>query len=372
MNLTRIAGAAAVLLSGVYFYFFFRRIAELAGLRTETFEVRLVLAALALVFVLPALDVWGFWAVVVLHLGAFALLTDLADWLLRRAGRAGKRWRFWYRSGLIPAAALAAVLAYGWWNMHHIVRTGYEIATEKAVREKGWRIALLSDLHYGVTMDAADLEACCRRVGRERPDAVVLCGDIVDETTSKEEMEEAFRLLSGIRAEFGIYYVYGNHDNGTYRKTRAYTAGELKSTIQESGIRILQDEAVSLLGEVTLIGRDDYRRPRGGSRASSEKLAEEADPEQFLILLDHQPRDLEKNASCGFDLQLSGHTHGGQIWPVGVLDRRFGELNYGYKKIGAFQAVVTSGLAGGNYPLRTGKHSEYVILDILPAAGLTE
>lgn len=87
-------------------------------------------------------------------------------------------------------------------------------------------------------------------------------------------------------------------------------------------------------------------------------------------MLDHQPLDLAENAALGYDLQLSGHTHGGQIWPVGPVCSLAARLasveycNYGMKQIGDFQVIVSSGIAGWGYPIKTGAKAEYVIVDI--------
>ena len=83
--------------------------------------------------------------------------------------------------------------------------------------------------------------------------------------------------------------------------------------------------------------------------------------------MDHQPGDLKENNRQGIDLQVSGHTHAGQIWPTGQLMQLLGinEINYGYRKTGNLQTVVTSGMAGWGYPIRTGGHCEYVIIDVV-------
>lgn len=361
------AGLLLAAAAGVYFYFYFRRIAELLSLRTESVPVRVGLIVLTVAFVLPAADVWGIWAVVVLYLLLFALLMELANVILRRMGKAGRGWKFLYRSGGLPILALMVTIGYGWWNMHHVVQKNYTVYTDKELREDGYRVALLSDLHYKTVQDEKDLVEIAARISRERPDLVVLCGDIVDEFSTGEEMREVFRCLSGIRSEYGTYYVYGNHDRGRYVKEHAFTEEELAQAITDAGIRILRDSSVRLNHELTVIGRDDYSKPEGKKRDSAKRLKDNAGPEDFILLLDHQPRELKKNAELGFDLQLSGHTHGGQIWPIGELSSLlgFGEMNYGQKEIGDFQVIVTSGMAGWNYPLRTGKHSEYVIVDIV-------
>ena len=112
-----------------------------------------------------------------------------------------------------------------------------------------------------------------------------------------------------------------------------------------------------------------YKRQVDG-RASIEALAAKAGTGNFLLLLDHQPVDLADNARAGIDLELSGHTHGGQIWPMGILSKLTGvnEEYYGIHQIGDFQVIVSSGMAGWGYPVRTEGSSEYVVVNIRPSA----
>ena len=114
--------------------------------------------------------------------------------------------------------------------------------------------------------------------------------------------------------------------------------------------------------DIVLIGRDD----RSHQRLPLETIIEDISHDKFSLLMDHQPVDLEKNNQLGIDLQVSGHTHGGQIFPVGILSQwlRFGEMNYGYRQLSSMQVIVSSGIAGWGYPLRTGSQSEYVMIHI--------
>ena len=369
MKIMGYAGPALLVTgAGVYYYFFIRRIVSLLGFRTDLREFRAGIAGAAALLVLPAYNIWGFWAVVVLYNFAFALLFELVNLIVKRKGKGRKRWNIIYRSGLLPVLCTGAALAYGFWNMGHVVRTEYTVYTDKPIREEGYRLCLVSDLHYGDVMQKERLQECCREISRNRPDFLILCGDIVDEYTTGGQVEEVFQELSGVRTEYGIYYVYGNHDRGRYGDAVDFTEEELKQTIVDSGIQILKDETVTLNGEVTLLGREDRTNPEGDGRISARELIRQADPGRFLLLLDHQPRDLRENAALGYDLQLSGHTHGGQIWPTGEISNLlgFGEMSYGYERIGGLQVIVSSGMAGGAYPVRTGKHSEYVVVDICP------
>jgi len=128
----------------------------------------------------------------------------------------------------------------------------------------------------------------------------------------------------------------------------------------------LADESYEINDDFVIIGRGDAAFSKDANRESGQDLIRTIDKNKFILLLDHQPIELKKNSQLGFDLQLSGHTHAGQIWPTGLLGQMFGlvELNYGYEKIGDFQIIVSSGMSGWGYPVRTEAHSEYDVIDI--------
>lgn len=361
--------------TGIYFYHWLRRAAEAFGFWPAHQSVRQVLMLLAALFVFPAVNIWGIWAVVVFHLLAFALCMDGVHsiWKYSRKGKggvSGKRFEWLWASGLMPTAAVAVLLLYGWWNMHHIVRTSYTVYTDKLIRKEGYRIAFFSDLHYGTTMNAEALQSICLQIEQERADLLVLGGDLVDEHTSREEMKELFEMLSQVTTQYGIYYIYGNHDRNAYTKHPNYTAKELAAEMEAVGITVLRENAVDIEKELLLVGRDDRTNPDAAGRVSGAALVNGVNQNEYLVLLEHQPRNLKENSALGFDLQLSGHTHGGQIAPVGWLYRLtgFGEWNYGLTSFDGLTVIVTSGMGGLNYPIRTGKHSEYVIVDVIPTA----
>ena len=130
----------------------------------------------------------------------------------------------------------------------------------------------------------------------------------------------------------------------------------------------MEDETLTLGDELTLTGRRDRSDAAmdGIMREDPAELLKGTKDGAFHIVADHQPRGMEENAEGGYDLMLSGHTHAGQIWPVGLfttlLDKE--TINYGEERFGTMEAIVSSGIAGWGYPLRTGKHSEYVLVHI--------
>ena len=171
-------------------------------------------------------------------------------------------------------------------------------------------------------------------------------------------------MFGGMKSQYGVYYVYGNHDRQPYTNNRSYTDEELENAILAGGITILEDGYTEINDDLVLAGRGDAAWGNVSGRASTEEILEGVDRNKYIILADHQPIEAEENDAQGVDLELSGHTHAGQIWPTGLLTELSGGLNYGKYQVGNCNVVVSSGFAGWGYPIRTGKHSEYVIVTI--------
>lgn len=352
-----------LLLAAVYLYLFFLRSLSFWFKNSRARVLRTVAALLSLGLCALCLNIYSVMAVVVLHIILAALVTDLARLFVRIARKDNTRLGAVLRCGVLPVILAAAVLCFGYFNMANVRQTGYSISSDKDIRDGGYRIAMVSDLHFGTTFNARALEDYCAEISAQAPDIVVLCGDIVDERTTAEEMRAAFSALGQIQNEYGIFFVYGNHDKAVYTNSPNFSLDELKNAITGSGITILEDEAVNINDEFVLVGRKDRS---SGFREATGELLSEINRDSFILLLDHQPADFDENIAAGVDLQLSGHTHNGQIWPLGLFSRIFkiNELEYGYCKIGNFQAVTSSGIAGWGYPIRTQGRSEYVIIDI--------
>ena len=280
-------------------------------------------------------DIWGTEAMVVLHLAALFVLLDIVNGVLYLLHiKDSSIWRHLYGSGLLVLAVFTCVMIYGSINMNHIVQTNYTITTQKNIRQEGYRIAFLSDIHYGTVQDKAVLQSCISRINDQEPDIVILGGDIVEEGTTKEEMQELFYYLGCLDAPNGIFFVYGNHDRQRDSDARTYTDQELVAAIEANGITILEDETQLINEDLMLIGRADASWEGNTSRADIGKLIPEGQENRFLLTLDHQPLEVEENDTAGVDLMLSGHTHAGQLFPVGYLTELCGKMNYGLYQTG--------------------------------------
>ena len=299
--------------------------------------------------------------VVILHVAAAFLLCAFLGFLIRKLTK--KEIPYWIRGS---AAILLAVvyLGIGWYNAHHVTETHYEIQSAKPVSQE-LRIVLIADSHLGITLDGEDFAREMERVQAVNPDIVVVVGDYVDDDTLKAEMVEATRALGALETTYGVYFVYGNHDEGYYQY-RDFSADELRAELEKNGVTVLADESLPIGESYTLIGRRD-RSMRG--RADMETLTEDLDRSRYLIVLDHQPNDYDAEAAAQVDLVLSGHTHGGHIFPAWIVDRlmHYNDQRYGMEWRGESCFIVTSGISGWAIPFKTGCFSEFVVVDIANA-----
>ena len=349
----------------IYLFFRVRRTAGELGLKGRGKEG--LALAVSTAIALPILGFWGkagIWAILVIHFGVFLVLFDLIHGLIYRVRkRESRTWRVIHRFGLLPLLCTGAVFVYGHYNIAHVVENGYTVTTEKAIRAEGYRVAVLSDMHYGLLDNREDMQRMVGELSEKQVDLVLLCGDLVDERTTLEQVNDLFAMLGQIKSSFGVYFVYGNHDPAQYSSAPNYTVAELEEAMSSNGITVLEDETAAITQDLLLVGRKDRSSPR----LSVEELLEGADKSAYILLADHQPYELSLKAEAGVDLQVSGHTHAGQLFPVGFFNELTPDsMNYGIEQFGEMQSVVTSGVTGWGYALRTQGPSEYVLIDILP------
>ena len=260
----------------------------------------------------------------------------------------------------LPLILSFGLIYYGLYNMNNIVKTEYRIDTNKEISED-YRIAMIAYLHYPTSVNKIELEQLVERISDEKADYVMLCGDIIDEYTSKEEKEEVFEALGKLSNTTNVFYVYGNHDLRKYSFNNKSSVDDLTSLIELNGIHVLNDEQIILNDEITLIGRSDY-----SLHDRKEMNSYDLNDNTYNIVVDHQPRELENCSNNNIDLHLSGHTHAGQIFPLYYIYEflNINELNYGLETVNQMNAINSSGVSGWGFPIRTEQHSEYVVVDI--------
>ena len=294
-------------------------------------------------------EIGNSWLIIMFYLMLIFLLLDIgriihlvpATWLKDNA-----------ITSLTITGALLVTLVAGNIHYHNKVRQEIHLTTSKQL-ERPLKIVMLSDLHAGYHNRRAEVGRWVDMVNAEHPDMILITGDIIDgrmRPLLEQGTSEEFKRL-----EAPVIACLGNHE---------YISGIDKSIdwIKQSGIRLLIDETVNI-GDVTVIGRDDRSNY---TRKSVNQLVQGVTRDNYLILLDHQPYHLEEAEQNGIDLQLSGHTHRGQIWPLSLVVKSMYECAYGQWKRGKTDYYVSSGMGIWGGKFRVGTDSEYAVITITP------
>jgi len=230
----------------------------------------------------------------------------------------------------------------------------------------GLRIVQLTDVHVGSLIGRAFVEDVVRRTNALQPDVVAITGDLVDGSVA--ELGNAVAPLADLRARHGVFFVTGNHE---------YFSGAEPWLVEleRLGVRVLRNERVSIgAGDdaFDLAGVEDHSSERYGGAPHDEAMARAfggRDPGREVVLLAHQPRSFRAAARFGVGLQLSGHTHGGQMWPFGLIVRLSQPFLAGLHREGDSQIYVSRGTGYWGPPMRLGAPAEIteVILKRAPA-----
>ncbi len=220
-------------------------------------------------------------------------------------------------------------------------------------------ISMASDIHLGSIIRKAKARELVRLLNIPKPDLILLAGDVVDEDLAPVIKDNIGEALCELKAVIGVYAITGNHEY-------IGGAGAAVDYLQKHGITMLRDTAILVNQQFYLVGRDDRDKPRfsGKPRKELAEVMKDVDLSYPVILMDHQPFNLSKAAGLGVDLQLSGHTHHGQIWPFNYITRAIYELSWGYKKIQKTHFYVSSGFGTWGPPVRLGNRPEVVIIHL--------
>lgn len=272
---------------------------------------------------------------------------------------------------------LAVVLnVAGFAQSHNVKTTFYELPKETLGQDRPLRIVLIGDTHIGVNSTPQLYRDMVERINEQDPDIVLVAGDIVTSSYGAMRDPDTYSsIISGIRAKTGKYVVYGNHDveepllgGFTYiGAENAHRHPEMEKFISSCDWTLLRDEVIKIpeLNGLCIAGRRDESRPGDGvkERASLAELMKDTDPDEPVLLLQHEPTDLEELDKYGIDLSVSGHTHDGQIFPGNIVSRIKGPQSYGLKKWGDADVIVTSGVGYYGPPIRVATISEIVVID---------
>lgn len=300
--------------------------------------------------------------IAVVHLIIFWLLAELVGVIVRKIT---KRTFHFYWQGLLAIVLTVAYLGIGYYTAYHVIETDYHLTTAKSLGKKRLRIAQISDSHMGTTFDGKGFARHMKTLQKTNPDLIVITGDYVDDDTTKQEMIDATKALGKLKAKYGIYYIYGNHDRG-YFNYRDFTTDDMISELKKNNVKILDDKVVSINKDIVLVGRLDASR--SPNRQSAKEIMKNVDTSKYVIMLDHEPNDFDNEAKTNADLVLLGHTHGGQMFPIGITGELSGanDKTYGLEKRKNTTFIVNSGISDWAIKFKTGGAvAEFGIIDVV-------
>ena len=212
--------------------------------------------------------------IILLHLVVAVALCSLFGMLLKKKSHLAE--------DIIAICMTVVYIGFGWFFAHHI----YDLSTEKEIGD-GLRIVQIADSHLSMTLDGEKFDSLVDEIQKTNPDVLVITGDFVDDDSEREDMIAACRALGRLKTAHGIYFVFGNHDEG-YFDSRNFTAQELRDNLTQNGVVILEDESILIDDKFYILGREDRSYPQ---RESIYSLTENLDTSKYMIVLDHQPND---------------------------------------------------------------------------------
>lgn len=286
------------------------------------------------------------WLIFTLYMVLFLLAFDLL-----------KLCRVPFNYGFILSLIFTVVLlGYGYYNYRHPKTNIINIALDKPLADdaKPVKIVAVSDLHLGNGTGKTALKRYVKMINEQNPDLILIAGDLIDNSVVPLYTENMMEELSELKAPLGIYMVPGNHE---------YISGIKASArfIQDTPIQLLRDSVVTLPNGMQLIGRDDRSNT---ARRSLQELMAGIDKSNPILLLDHQPYKLTESEAAGVDLQFSGHTHRGQVWPMNWVTDHIYEQSHGYRQWGNSHIYVSSGLSLWGPPFRIGTESDMAVFHL--------
>ena len=266
--------------------------------------------------------------------------------------------RFLHQSwvGFISIATIITVLmSWGYYKYTHKERVELTLSiNKKSEQDISLKVVAISDLHLGYGIGRTELEKWVEMINQENPDILLIAGDIIDNSlipVKEQNMDELFRK---IKTKYGIYAALGNHE---------YISGDLKSAdfLNSAGVCLLKDSSALIDSLFYVIGRDDRSN---SDRKDIKELISGLDKSKPIILMDHQPYHLEEAEENNIDLQISGHTHHGQVVPISWITKSMYEKSHGYLKKGNTHIYVSSGIGIWGGKFRIGSQSEYVVINL--------
>lgn len=331
----------------------------------------------AVAVVIRRFSTW--WMGIMLYGLMFIALGDLLGLIVRRTRL--KDTKLFSRIGAVSVGAVimvttAAFCVYGVINARNIRTTPYELTVNKKCGELDeLNIVLIADTHLGYAIGKDHMESMVEKINACEPDIVIIAGDLFDNSIDGiDDPDRVAELFRSIKSKYGVWATFGNHDidekilmGFTFNWGESSENSEdMKAFLEKANINLLQDSSVLIDNAFYLVGRRDAHKPgtEDGSRLSPEQLTEGLDLTKPVFFVDHEPSELEETANAGADVDLSGHTHDGQLFPGNITVKMMWENPYGMIQKDGMYSIVTSGVGIFGPFMRIGTHAEICDINV--------
>ena len=278
--------------------------------------------------------------------------------------------------GSVVVACAVATCLYGIFNARNIKVNEYSVTVNKSCgSDKHLKAVLVADLHMGYAIGVDHITNMVEKINAQDPDIVIIAGDIFDNSYDGMDDPEGIKAqLKSIKSKYGVYAVYGNHDIDE-KILMGFTfdwggkqlhSEKMTNFMKECNIKLINDESVLINDEFYLVGRRDTDKPgtEDGARAEISELTKDLDKTKPIFVLSHEPDELQKTADAGADIDFSGHTHDGQLFPGNLTIGLFWENPCGMIKKDDMYSIVTSGVGVYGTFMRVGTDAEICSVDI--------
>lgn len=272
--------------------------------------------------------------------------------------------------GSVVVACAVATCLYGIFNARNIKVNEYSVTVNKSCgSDKHLKAVLVADLHMGYAIGVDHITNMVKKINQQNADIVIIAGDIFDNSYDGMDDPEGIKAqLKSIKSKYGVYAVYGNHDIDE-KILMGFTfdwggkqlhSEKMTNFIKECDIKLINDESVLINDEFYLVGRRDTDKPgtEDGTRAEISELTKDLDKTKPIFVLSHEPDELQKTADAGADIDFSGHTHDGQLFPGNLTIGLFWENPCGMIKKDNMYSIVTSGVGVYGTFMRVGTDAE--------------
>lgn len=278
--------------------------------------------------------------------------------------------------GSVVVACAVATCLYGIFNARNIKVNEYSVTVNKSCgSDKHLKAVLVADLHMGYAIGVDHITNMVEKINQQDADIVIVAGDIFDNSYDGMDDPEGIKAqLRSIKSKYGVYAVYGNHDIDE-KILMGFTfdwggkqlhSEKMTNFMKECNIKLINDESVLINDEFYLVGRRDTDKPgtEDGTRAEISELTKDLDKTKPIFVLSHEPDELQKTADAGADIDFSGHTHDGQLFPGNLTIGLFWENPCGMIKKDNMYSIVTSGVGVYGTFMRVGTDAEICSVDI--------